>query len=819
MNGDSLSQRWAGHFGLALTPLFETDSADENGSHNVLLDGGFGSFALSVTKQQLWREEKVADWAWSSNLPHHVTVTDKIVAVTRWDRPHAEVFNRTSVEKQLEAFYTYLTTDRVRSSQRVVDYVLGLFRRVRSLVAEAKIPDDRSIDAFLAFLGRLIELDKSQRGSEQNQTTFDVELAELLLALPANAVESLINEVANGISPQAFKLFPALAVRHAGSEIFQEAHFELLRAPGIDLFGYTGPAEAKAVTRGGAHFTPPALARTVVEQALLQVERVQERDQLVVLDPACGSGAFLHEAIRTLRRLNFSGEITLIGRDSSRAAVSMANFAVRHAAADWSPRPRPIRIDIQIADSLDADLPVADLILMNPPFVAWAALDERQRDQMRQILGTQLAGRGDLSMAFVTRAVDRLSPGGALGVLVPASLLTLQAAEAWRADLLNRTDLCLLAALGDYNLFAYALVQVAVMVLAKPLDRNVRRRGITALVTTNSADATGNALRTLRRCNPGERYIYDNKAWALFEIPAESFRSRPVWRLTSPRTEAALSRLMRAGALSIGELFDVRQGVRTGRNEAFILEEPQISALPAHEKKYFRPAVMNESIQGGKIQRRFWIFYPYDREGLVLKTEDELQKAVPSYYKKYLLPNKEILKNRANIIRSNRHDWWGISEHRPRWALDPTPRIVSKYFGSAGGFSVDLDASFIVVQGFAWIPKWERVLQPDTEDVAPLSTDDFLCGFVALLNSQRFGQVLNLFCPHVAGGQLDLSPRYLNNVPLPNLIDIARDERGGRMVAELIELGRKPRLEDADWHVSANRITTALYGEDFFDQV
>lgn len=79
--------------------------------------------------------------------------------------------------------------------------------------------------------------------------------------------------------------------------------------------------------------------------------------------------------------------------------------------------------------------------------------------------------------------------------------------------------------------------------------------------------------------------------------------------------------------------------------------------------------------------------------------------------------------------------------------------------------------------------------------------------------------MLALFSPHVAGGQFDLSPRYVDMVPIPNLSDLARDERTGHLVARLAALGRDPRPADADWRISAERITTDLYGGDFFDEV
>jgi adenine-specific DNA-methyltransferase len=151
-----LAAQWADHFGLALAPLFEASESGDPETDNVLLDGGFGSFAMSVAEDPLWRDPTTAAWAWSSNLPHHVTVSEKIVAVRRWDRPKAEEFSRASVDSQIEPFYAYLTSDRVRSTQRVVDHVLQLFRRMRALVADCPSSDS---------LGHFVSLRKGGSGS------------------------------------------------------------------------------------------------------------------------------------------------------------------------------------------------------------------------------------------------------------------------------------------------------------------------------------------------------------------------------------------------------------------------------------------------------------------------------------------------------------------------------------------------------------------------------------------------------------------------------------------------------------------------------
>jgi hypothetical protein len=54
---------------------------------------------------------------------------------------------------------------------------------------------------------------------------------------------------------------------------------------------------------------------------------------------------------------------------------------------------------------------------------------------------------------------------------------------------------------------------------------------------------------------------------------------------------------------------------------------------------------------------------------------------------------------------------------------------------------------------------------------------------------------------------------------LPNLRDLAREERAGRLVLELARLGRELRVIDADWNVQVSRVVSELYGTRFFDDL
>jgi hypothetical protein len=807
MTSSGVAIDWSLRFGLALAPLFEGhDAAALPGDHHVLLDGGFGTFALSTSNEDLWRHDDPAGWAWSSDIPHHVTVTDNKVAVLRWDAPREpRVYERGGVERSLDRFYAYLNEDRLRSNRGVVDHLLNYFRRVRSLSHNAGLPDDRTTDIYLAALARLIapedyHADPTALGLAQDA-------ADLCTQLSAHGLDAAGAEVAAAPGGLSFlRLHPALAIRHAGGQLFQEAHFELLRvSPNFDLFGLIDAPETRVDNRGGTHFTPPALARSIVEQVLASIPDLANRQQLTLCDPACGSGAFLHEALRALRRAGFNGRLKLVGLDISVAAIAMARFVLSLSVRDWSPAGG---VDLQLiqGDSLgDAGMPAADVIVMNPPFIAFGAQTAVQRQQLRDATDAG-AARGDYSMAFVARALDALNAGGVLGSLFPASLLSLKAAATWRERLAAEGDVRMLASIGDFGLFSHAIVQVACAVVRK--GRPTGPSTLTAVLTENDSAATGEALRQIRKLNgatPAAPIIETN--WSLFPILSDSLTGRPTWRLPTPATERLLTDLSELSLPSVQALFEVSQGIQTGLNDVLLLTDEEWRALPPKERKYFRIATMTDSIQNGRVVKPYYVFFPHTATGPLFADEEALKGAVPQYFRTWLANAQEQLKSRATIVQSNRADWWGLMRSRA-WAYNQGPRIISKFFSAEGGFVGDYEAEYVAVMGHVWTPR--PALAETNDDALPLA--EILAAYVAMFNSSPFAKLLSLYAPHVAGGQFDLSARHVNPMPLPDLRALSIDPRAGRWVSELATLGRAVNVADASWRSRTTQIVAEMYG-------
>ena len=156
--------------------------------------------------------------------------------------------------------------------------------------------------------GRCIGLKSKPQGAKKQLTTA-VDL-DALLALPgAKRKTWLEEEAATTLPPKA-----TTALKDASSEA------ELLEAlaPRIDRTLFDGPQPAGSLVfqpteerrRSGSHYTPRALTRPIVEEALRPwLERCNHQPTaaqilaLKICDPAMGSGAFLVECCRYLAEL------------------------------------------------------------------------------------------------------------------------------------------------------------------------------------------------------------------------------------------------------------------------------------------------------------------------------------------------------------------------------------------------------------------------------------------------------------------------------------------------------------------------------------
>lgn len=760
-----LEQSWSSKLGLALSHLFGQDEKPFlQGEHFALLDGVTASFSLSISDDEPSMDAPA--WAWSAHLRKHVWVEGgSNVHVSSVARPHSapEKYSLSSVGSNLERFLEYLSNDRQSPKETVVDHILTDLDhlRERALIKRGDADGTLALRAFLL---------KVARGMEPELAP--AKLAELycLNTGDASDIEQLLQE--GGLFPPSeatsLELHHGVAVRHAGGAIFQRATAKLTQLAQLDLFSgsqviSSGPSTS---LRQGGYFTPPGLARSLAEAAIIDK---LDRPQLRVCDPACGSGVFLAEVLRALQRKGYVGRVELIGRDILDHAIEIARFVVKCAANDFGSE--RVSIDIVCSDALEQ--PAAhdcDVVLMNPPFRSWEQSSSQDKEKIRLALDAHFLGKPDLSLAFANMALGLLAEGGTIATLLPIGVLSSDYAKRWRTHISTEATINMIAALGDHYIFSFAMVNVAALVIHKRSSVHVRSRDAMMMWASEDPKASAAALRGLRKGKYSEEGHDNGGAWRIYRLPQGELITRQNWVPSASAQENLISELRLRQLPRLGELFKVHQGIRTGARDVFVLTLEQWRQLPSIERDAFRPIIEKDGISKFRLSSPTFVFYA-DTLLKPIESEEDFKLRFPEYFEQYVAPRLAMLRSRPRGVKI-----WQLSWPRT-WLKRIEPRIVSRMFigRQQFGFAVDERGDRAVVQGYGWVPNWKAIGVGSNDDDRLMA----LHAYAYLFSSSFFLSLVQSVSVNIAGGQYDLAPKYIDAIPIPQWDALRQSVRGG----------------------------------------
>ena len=594
---------WQKELGLLPVPLYP---GRDEGQPFVLLNGSRGNFCLDIQGE---RRERTRSIAWSSNVSHYVSVLKDYVEVQRWDQSKSSLarYSTGSVRDNLERFHDYLEKDAPSQDLSIVSHAIRVFRSMRATLG-SRHTGPEALRAFLCLLA--CTKDGVERSSlVLEDWALDSQSAEIASVISEEAWGTLKDDLLYGRKVEDLESDLTLLLRHAAGQLFQEAHYEAIFVPQSQLLfaGFMPPPVdiSKETTSTGLHFTPPALARSLVEEALNPID-----GSLTIFDPACGSGEFLRESLRQLELRGYPGKVKIIGWDISQAACDMAQFVLA-----WERRNTEAQVEVEVrcVDSLEPhEVWPSEVtnVFMNPPFVSWQGMTKIQREIVVDVLQEVKEKRPDLSHAFLLKASLCLSKNGILGAILPSSLLDGDSAQKLRQQLSKYVSPRLLARLGSQFLFPGAMVDAAFYVAQKATTFNEESTAFWADHRFGSNSAGLRALRRLRLFGSSTRYPFLGDGFNIYQKKlgqdGKDWSPRPY---TAWAISRSLNHLPR-----VGDMFEVTQGARTGNIASFVLNKAEWNTLPKAERTYFRPAVVNKSIRAGKIDDYFYLFFPYGKK-------------------------------------------------------------------------------------------------------------------------------------------------------------------------------------------------------------
>ncbi len=393
---------------------------------------------------------------------------------------------------------------------------------------------------------------------------------------------------------------------------------------------------------------------------------------LTILDPACGSGAFLVAAFdamaaeyrRVTERLADLGEApkfdiydeilsrNLHGVDLNVESAEIARLALWLKTARRQHRLAKLDETVRAGDSLIDDPKASgrafdwqgafpdvfagggfDIVIGNPPYVRMEHLKP-----IKPWLAERYAvadERTDLSAYFFEKGVRLLKPGGRLGYVSTSSFFRAGYGEKLRLLLGEYTDIETVIDFGDVQIFEGVTTYPAIL--------TARRKA--------EIGAPDGALNFL---NIGAALPAD-----LGRAFSEGSRPMPRARLTGGSWQfeddslASLREKIVKGRKTLGEVYGAPlRGIVTGLNEAFIIDTETRDRLVATDPK--SAELLKPFLKGENIKR--WRVEP---EGLWLINTPKGKVDIDAYpaVRDWLLPFKDRLEARAT-----QQEWWELQQ-------------------------------------------------------------------------------------------------------------------------------------------------------------
>jgi adenine-specific DNA-methyltransferase len=425
--------------------------------------------------------------------------------------------------------------------------------------------------------------------------------------------------------------------------------------------------------RGGAHgivLTKPHVVRLILD--LVGYTPSRDLTQLRLLEPSCGHGAFLVQAVQRLMASAaasgtaaslLSHAITAFDVDAEHVRISRGHVAralvqsgVKRALADklaagW----------IQQADFLLAPLSAEhDCIVGNPPYVRVEQIAPSLQAQYRARYAS-IYDRADLYVAFIERGLGLLSERGVLSFIC---------ADRW---LLNKYGAPLRKLLSErFRVLSYIDLH-----RASPFESEVIAypsifaigRGQTSQVQVGKLEAASPEECTeLTRRLRGERAAADSGVeLATYE---HWFSSDEPWVISSPAQLSLLRQLERRYS-TIEATCRVGIGVATGNDELYIAD-----ATLDIERDRLVPLVRREHLTSGQvIESQQCVINTFGSDGKLIDLTQ-----FPKL-KRYFAAHAPQLKRR-HVARKNPRAWYRTID-RVYPELARTPKLLIPDIASA----------------------------------------------------------------------------------------------------------------------------------------
>lgn len=414
---------------------------------------------------------------------------------------------------------------------------------------------------------------------------------------------------------------------------------------------------------------------------------------LKILDPACGSGAFLNAALRYLRKehtlidyfwskihegeLNFTAidntilENNLYGVDINEDSIEITKLSLWLHTASKNRKLTTLNDKIKCGNSLIDDPNIAgekafdwqkefpevfekggfDVVIGNPPYV-----NINTQPAIHNYLLANYAeihtGYNDLMYYFLYKSIKLLKFNGVMGMITSNYYIRNEYAKKLRLFLNKHTERII--DFRERMIFSDANVHTAI-IFAKNTDVHTDFEIFSHIKENEEINLSSD----FERCSIERNNLSDT------------------WLIASEASNAIIEK-MREKSVYLEDITFIEQGSKSGKNDVFTVSR-EFAKTSNFESELLRGNVKNGDIQS-------YIFA--DRGNVLIYTDNstEIEK-YPNIYS-YLLGNKEILSSR-NEVQKGCYSWFRFDRPRNKTIFDAKEKIIVPYRAEHNRFAYD----------------------------------------------------------------------------------------------------------------------------------
>lgn len=526
------------------------------------------------------------------------------------------------------------------------------------------------------------------------------------------------------------------------------------------------------------------------EEALIKENLERYKEWLLhvkILDPACGSGAFLNQALEYLikehkelqEKLVTMGDITayyeieasilennLYGVDINEDAVEIARLSLWLRTAQKGRALANLSDKIKCANSL-LDMPFEensfDVVIGNPPYVRVQGLKSNYEDEAKlyEAKYQSATGKYDIYALFLEMSFGMLKPTGKLSYILPHKFLISDFGSGLRGFLSNNKAVESLLHFGSEMVFEEASTYTCIVTLSHD-----------------------NEKLKFKSISPQD--IFD--AFTYDAISYEKLGSDK-WNLSNNAISQVLEKINQQ-PLKVKDVFKgIFQGIKTGDDKIFVMQglfqddifigySNKINQLVKIEKDIIKPVLRGEDIKKyAPLLSELYIIYPHfldENNKTKPYEEDDLKTKFPLTYN-YLLNFKEELIAKKIQYKTNPNYWYSLHRARELNFINQQ-KILTADVSFKSNMSLDNNQSCHMGQ--------YNLIKNDN------IVEDYRF-YLSILNSELMWFFIKNTSTQFRGGFFVYQTNYLEPFPLPKLENIEQQEPFIEKADVMLELNRQ----------------------------